>query len=253
MSAHPARQLAQTLCDTTEQVLLPIIPDWIRAQSGTGLQARLRTRPLVRVGAGRATHHQVDLGSGKHWITFGAKMVADKLAPELCGSWLSTREILARGYFQRQVSVANLLAHTGCHEFAHFLQTISGARLRGSVHNPAFYRILDDLHHSGTAERFRSGLLDLARARGQALATVPVTMPNPQADLAQFQPGDRVRFGRDNRLQGQVTRINRKTCSVQGTGPCQGLRYRVSPQALAHAPPSVLEPGDDGNRRSVSG
>jgi hypothetical protein len=234
MSEHEARQLAQTLCDTTELVLLPIIPAWARRHGGECWKTGRQPRPILRVGGGRATHHRFDFGSGEHRITFGVKMVADKLVPEACGSWLSTREILGRGYFQGQVSVANLLAHTGCHEFAHFLQTVSGGRRRGSVHNAAFYRILDDLHGIGVADSFRQALLDLARNRGQVLATDSVTMPDPKSRLARFQPGDLVCFGRDNTLEGRVTRINRKTCSVQGTGPCRGSRYRVSPQVLVH-------------------
>lgn len=233
MNSH-ARQLTQTLCDTTTAMLVPTIPDWARAHGADPLQNGRPIRPIIRVGSGRATHHRHDLRSGEHWITFGTKMVADKLTPEACGSWLSTREILDRGYFGGQVSVANLLAHTGCHEFAHFLQTLAGARRRGSVHNAAFYRILNSLHDSGVADRFRQALIELARRRGLPLATVPVAMPDLQHSLEQFRPGDRVRFGRDNALQGQVTAINRKTCSVQGTGACRGMRYRVSPQALVH-------------------
>lgn len=234
MSEHQARQLAQTLCDTTELILLPIIPEWAHRNGGEAWRAGGKPRPTIRVGAGRATHHRFDLNSGEHRITFGAKMVADKLVPQACSSWLSTREILGRGYFGGQVSVVNLLAHTGCHEFAHFLQTISGGRHRGSVHNASFYRIVDELHESGIADEFRQALLDLARNRGQVLASEPVTMPDPKERLAQFRPGDPVCFGHGNSLEGRVTRINRKTCSVQGTGPCKGVRYRVSPQVLTH-------------------
>ncbi|WP_246065442.1 hypothetical protein [Hydrocarboniclastica marina] len=230
MSVHQARELAQTLCDTTELVLLPIIPAWTQRYSRK--RAAKYPRPAIRVGGGRATHHRFDLHSGEHSITFGAKMVADKLDPRACASWLSTREILARGYFDGRVSAANLLAHTGCHEFAHLVQTVSGGRTRGSVHNSAFYRILDDLHRDGIADGFRQSLLELARNRGQMIPDASVQIADPREALASFKPGDVVCFGRNNELQGKVTRVNRKTCSVQGTGPCEGRRYRVSPQAL---------------------
>ena len=234
MSDHQARQLAQTLCDATEQVLLPTIPAWTRSHDVERLGSGQLPRPTLRVGGGRATHHRFDRHSGEHSITFGIKMVADKLAPADCGSWLSAREILGRGYFEGQISAANLLAHTGCHEFAHFLQTITGGRRRGSVHNRAFYRILDTLHRQQIAEDFRLGLLDLVRSRGLALSVHVVRMPDPDASLARFSPGDLVFFGRGNTLEGRVTRINRKTCSVQGVGRCKGMRYRVSPQFLLH-------------------
>lgn len=234
MSEHLARQLTQTLCDTTELILLPTIPVWARHHVVQRIKTGGFPRPTIRMGGGRATHHRFDRGTGEHSITFGVKMVADKLSPADCGSWLSTREILGRDYFGGEISVANLLAHTGCHEFAHFLQTVGGGRQRGSVHNAVFYQILDDLHDQGIAEAFRQGLVDLARNRGQALPVAPVTMPDPGEKLSRFQPGDLVCFGRKNQLQGRVTRINRKTCSVQGTGRCMGMRYRVSPHVLAH-------------------
>lgn len=234
MNEHHALPLAQTLCDVTELVLLPIIPEWAREYSRGQSQVNIYSRPTVRVGNGRATHHRLDLVSGEHRITFGVKMVADKMVPEACGSWLSTREILARQYFRGEVSVANLLAHTGCHEFAHYLQTVAGARRRGSVHNAAFYRILDDLHNSGVANLFRQSLRDLARNRGLRLSSKSVALPDTQTSLARFQPGDLVCFGQDSELQGQVIRVNNRTCSIQGTGPCEGMRYRVSPQLLLH-------------------
>lgn len=230
MSSRQAHQLAQSLCESTRLVLLPDTASWLRRHA-TRARAGMPVSPLeLRVGHGRATHHRFDYRSGEHRITFGVKMVADKLDPANCGGWLSTREIIGRRYFGGEVSVANLLAHTGCHEFAHFIQTLAGARRRGQVHNGAFYRILDELHTSGAAGAFRDHLLERSASRGYPLATAAVGVADWRGHLSRFEVGDPVRFGRS--LEGRITRINRKTCTVEGTGPCRGLRYRVSPQLL---------------------
>lgn len=185
--------------------------------------SRLRTR----VGRGRATWHRYDPRRDEHCITIGALMVADKADPSQCGGWLSTREIRNRGYFNGEVSELNLLAHGCCHEFAHLLQTRAGGRRYGEVHNAAFYEWLNRLYESGSAGELRAGLAGAASARNVALSSTPVSPVAEAAALERFWPGDRVRFGPG--LQGRIRRVNRRTCTVDGTGPCRGRRYRVPP------------------------
>ncbi|WP_218668153.1 hypothetical protein [Vreelandella utahensis] len=187
---------------------------------------RLRTR----VGSGRATWHRYDPRRDDHCITIGALMVADKAQPALCGGWLSMREIQGRGYFGGTVSELNLLAHGCCHEFAHLLQTRAGGRRYGQVHNAVFYQWLDRLHQSGSATTLRSRLAEAAAAEGLPLATTPVTPAAETEALTRFSPGDRVAFGQG--LQGRIRRVNRRTCTVDGTGPCRGRRYRVPPRMM---------------------
>ena len=207
--------IAQLMCHATEQTLAPL---------ANGVALRLR------VGSGRATYHRYDPATGEHRINYGVRMVADKASPEACAAWLSAREIHGRGYFGGVLSESNLLAHTCCHEFAHLLQTLEGQRHRGSVHNGAFYRLLDDLHANGHAEALRGALHQHAVSMAQPPATVAVAVKETTARASGFEHGDHVRFGRG--LQGRVLRVNRKTCTVEGTGPCRGRRYRVSPQLL---------------------
>lgn len=188
------------------------------------------TRLRTRVGRGRATWHRYDPRRDDHCITIGLLMVADKAEPALCGGWLSAREIRGRGYFGGEVSELNLLAHGCCHEFAHLLQTRAGGRRYGEVHNAVFYQWLDRLHQSGSAGALRSSLAEAATARSLPLATEPVTPTADTEALMRFSPGDRVRFGQG--LQGRVRRVNRRTCTVDGTGPCRGRRYRVPPPMM---------------------
>lgn len=186
---------------------------------------RLRTR----IGSGRATWHRYDPRPDEHCITIGARMVADKAQPALCGGWLSAREILGRGYFEGGLSELNLLAHGCCHEFAHLLQTRAGGRRKGEVHNAAFYQWLDRLHSAGAAHSLRARLAEQARAQGWVLSTDRVSVAAETA-LRDFSVGAQVRFGPG--LQGRIRRVNRRTCTVDGTGPCRGRRYRVPPQMM---------------------
>jgi hypothetical protein len=212
-----ARALGELMCTVTEQVL------WSSS-----------CRELVcRVGSGQATYHRFDPHSGQHQITYGARMIEAKHRPETASGWLSGREIQQRGYFDGQLSPLNLLAHTCCHEFAHLLQHSAGQRFRGSVHNRHFYRILDDLHASGRAGEAREALSDLAARHELPLSPDGFALPDPTIDRANWAVGDSVSFaaGRGER-QGDILRVNRKTCTVRGTGLSRGVRYRVPMQLL---------------------
>ncbi|TVP54736.1 MAG: hypothetical protein EA349_10715 [Halomonadaceae bacterium] len=215
------------MSDTTEQVL------WQGWQQAGGYHL---TRLTCRPGRGRATYHRHDPGAHHHEIVYGTHMVADKADPGHCAGWLSTREIRQRGYWQGEVSMLNLLAHTCCHEFAHLQQSLTGVRRRGQVHTPRFYQLLDDLHQCGAADTVRDTLFELARARQLPLSATPHTLPaEPRERLAAYAPGDAVLFGQAPDVRtGQVIRVNRKTCTVMGTGRHRGLRFRVPPGLLWH-------------------
>jgi len=216
-------QLGELLCDATHEILWASHADDVRRQQAN-------TVLHCRVGPGRATYHRFDPRRQHHLITYGARMVAAKQHPEHAVGWLSSREIQQRRYFHGELSTLNLLAHTCCHEFAHLLQQVAGRRYRGSVHNRHFYRMLDDLHRQGGAEQVRAYLQDGARRQGLALSAAAFP-PVVAAPVTLWQVGDRVSFGEPPQLkQGQVLKVNRKTCTVacaSGTA-----RYRVPMQML---------------------
>src|SRR5690554_2366122 len=212
------RTIARLMCHTTQQVL------WEHYRPNLHSGSRLVCRP----GSGRATYHRFDYRTRDHLITYGVRMVAAKHDPATAAGWLSTREIRSRGYFNGEVSVLNLLAHTCTHEFAHLLQQHDGKRYHGSVHNHHFYRLLDQLNHSGLADRVRQHLDTSARDHGLALDTSPMALPAADAQAQQWQRGQKVCFGEGtSRREGEIVRINRKTCTVAGTGASRGLRFRV--------------------------
>ena len=232
LSTQTALGLGELMCSVTRHCLWQPAEHWVRERSpGSSL--------YCRVGSGQATYHRFDPRNTQHQITYGVRMIAAKHQPETASGWLSGREIQKRGYFGGQLSTLNLLAHTCCHEFAHLLQQSAGQRFRGSVHNRHFYTILDELHESGAAETTRNALADQARQRGLALPDILFEPADTRQHLARWQVGDTVRFGAGRReLHGEIIRVNRKTCTVDGIGPSRGVRYRVPVQMLSRLTPA---------------
>lgn len=213
-------QLGQLMCDATQNVL------WSRYR-GLVRDATPKAELSCRPGRGKATYHRYHPRERVHLITYGLQMIAAKHDPVGAAGWLSTREIRGRGYFDGEVSVLNLLAHTCNHEFAHLLQQNAGKRFHGSVHNRHFYGLLDHLNAQGEADAVRDYLRDQARSR--QLMLPDETLPIIEAPaIPDWQTGDPVSFGsHDTYREGRIRRINRKTCTVDGTGRWAGTGYRV--------------------------
>lgn len=231
LPTETAASLGKLMCAVTRDHLWQPAKAWIRERHPGSLLH-------CRVGSGQATYHRFDAHTGQHLITYGARMIAAKHRPETASGWLSGREICKRGYFDGELSTLNLLAHTCCHEFAHLLQQCAGQRYRGSVHNRHFYTILDELHESGAARTTRAALARLAGEQGVALPDTPFAPVDTRQQLARWQVGDTVRFGTGRReLHGEIVRVNRKTCTVDGIGPSKGVRYRVPVQMLSPLTP----------------
>lgn len=225
-----ARAIGQLLCETTEQLLWQPAAGWVRERSPT---ATLH----CRTGSGLATYHRLDRLTGEHLITYGARMIEAKQSPATASRWLSAREIRERGYFGHELSTLNLLAHTCCHEFAHLLQQVAGQRTRGSVHNRHFYRILDQLHATGTAARVRLHLEDQAEQRGLPVDDTVITPCLPPLPKQNWAVGETVWFDtRSGSVVGEIQRVNRRTCTVAGIRQWRGARYRVSPELLRRDP-----------------
>ncbi|WP_404366594.1 hypothetical protein [Marinobacter sp.] len=231
LTRHDARTLGQLLCDTTEEVLWAPSRDRIRRQ-------RPGARLECRVGSGQATWHRFDPALRQHCITYGVRMILAKYQADTAAGWLSAREIRKRRYFDGRVSTRTLLAHTCCHEFAHLLQQVAGQRLRGSVHNQHFYHILDELHASGAASEVKDRLTEGALKNGLPFPDSSFESPPALVSQTLWQAGDRVTFGSRGRCHtGLIQRVNRKTCTVKGTGPSTGLRYRVPFSLLSRPEP----------------
>lgn len=149
--ALKARQIARILCDATTQVLWRAWKERLQA-------VRPDVSMTARVGAGQATNHRMDRRNGRSVLTFGRLMVASKFDPAKRARWRTCKEVTHRGYFDRSTNFLSVMSHTAIHEFAHLFQVANNDRLPGSVHNPAFYSVLDELHRNGDAERVKAFL-----------------------------------------------------------------------------------------------
>lgn len=212
------------MCEATENVLWSHIRLWLKFRGRHSLNCR--------VGSGEATYYTTR-GKGKHVMTFGARMVASKFNPEFAPQWRTGSEIIKRAYFGGELDLPGLLAHTCCHEFAHLVQCVNGWISYGSVHNDAFYRILDRIHQSGKAEEVRQYLLKRASQEAIELSFdehAPALVMAPE-----FCLGDQVFFEYKGRqVQGEVIKLNRKTVNVKPLTP--GVRaeyFRISPHYLS--------------------
>lgn len=217
------KQIAEILCQASERLLWQHCQTW-------AYDKKPQTQLHFRVGTGRATYHSVT--GNQHIITFGQKMVLDKHNPVRAREWVTYKEIEARQYFSSQPSFTNILAHTCCHEFAHFIQTINGWWRRRSVHNKSFYHILDRLHHSGKAAELETLII-----QQHQLHKLPIQFSQSahhEYSNKQFNIGDNVCFMRQKKLiQGRVKRINQYTLSIYPVDPTDPvLYYRVPPSQV---------------------
>lgn len=208
-------RIAEIMCESTEAVLWSSVREWADAR-------RAGVRFTTRAGTGRKTYHQDRTSEMR--ITFGRLMVEDKCGPHAATRaprWLGSREVAERGYFNGELTPLNLLAHTVCHEFAHAVQCLKGDRLPGSVHNEAFYRILDRLHASGLADQVRSYIARSCERQGIALPDIAFRdlRATCAEQRATFYSGDDVTFERrgGERLSGAIERCGPKRAVVRLT------------------------------------
>lgn len=187
--------VAKAMCRVTDELL------W-KPRIGWALKHNPTADLKVRVGSGKATYlaHRHDVErDARMTLTYGAKMVASKTDPVKLCQWTTGREVSERGYYEGELTLLNVLAHTMAHEFGHFVQVILGRRYSGSVHNHEFYKILDRIHNSGEGDRIRTALDDRCLAENINLREV--------AHSAQIESEPALRFS-DIRIHQELLFIN---------------------------------------------
>lgn len=189
-------------------------------------------KPLqARVGSGMATYFKPQRGTDI--IVFGRKMVASKCVAH-AGQWLSYRELSQYNFFDGYASPLNLLAHTVCHEFAHYIQAHYQQRRHGQVHNVHFYHHLRTLYAQGLAAQVQQYLAQalpaLAALRPIASHSSPALVG---AEPHQFSVGQHISFYHKGELvQAEVTRVNQKTLSAKPLGHRGKAYWRVPPHLV---------------------
>lgn len=137
-------EIAKLMVKATQVVLYQQQVAWLK-------ESHPDTTLLVRVGDGLGTHC-TRYTKREYAITYGIDMIADKLDSENCGAdWTTHKEIVSRNYFNGSTTIQKLLAHTVIHEYAHFFQFLTDSVKKNSIHNAAFYQIVDNLYMAGLA------------------------------------------------------------------------------------------------------
>jgi len=159
MNLGQAKAITNIMCTLTTTILLEHVRPWLATKSDCPIRLN------VESGRGNKTYHK-RMKPNHHKIIYGPGMVLSKYENSTDCIWLSEKEINNRGYYEGDTSMPSLLAHTCCHEFAHFIQTLNGWRRRGQVHNEEFYSILDRIHSNQVAEKVRGALYSEMIKRG---------------------------------------------------------------------------------------
>lgn len=242
MTSINAKRVAHHMCTIThEHMWIPRI-QWAKR--------RIPTVSLkIRAGTGKATYlaHPVIQGSSKSkrpfecTLTYGVKMIESKCKSNEALGWLSAREIVSRNYYQGEVSLLNLLSHTIIHEFGHFIQCLMGERTDNSVHNDAFYAILDRAHSRGHGEKVRQALHELCLKDGIDLSSINFEKElQARSECLQMQdiiPGQLFNVKHPeykNYNPYRVEKKNRTTVRIVSTKKgFESLAFKAKPSALA--------------------
>lgn len=143
-------------------------------------------------------------------------MIASKFKAHEIHDWLTSREISRYKYFDGEITLLNVLTHTICHEFSHFIQQIHGQSFRGSIHNSYFYTILDSFYSNFTADKVRSELA--IRCQQKQIQLEFDNSKLPLSIQTHYQKDDKISFQHGNKTRhGVITNVNRKTVTVVTT------------------------------------
>lgn len=200
--------VGEAMCAGLNEILWPQRQLWLTANTGKTI--------LCKVGSGQATYFKPQ--TKVDTIVFGKKMVASK-CQNFAGPWLSYRELVRFNYFGGNTSPLNLLAHTVCHEFAHYVQSHCRQRRRGSVHNADFYRYLSDIHRLGLAQQLRQYLLEKVPSLAELQPLEQKVETSTVTKVPALRAGDTVSFNyKRKQITATVIRVNRKTVSATAAG-----------------------------------
>ncbi|MDH5393091.1 MAG: hypothetical protein OEY11_07905 [Gammaproteobacteria bacterium] len=202
------QQIAQILCTITNQL---IADESIQFNDLSLQKVKLKSR----VGSGLSTYCRHELKKNTFTITYGKKMIKSKFNQNEVKHWLTYREIIKRHYYNGEISVANLLAHTICHEFSHLIQQLSGWHKRGSIHNHQYYKILDYMHDAKIAENIKARLVAQCLKSGIDIEYDILTRPQLAPANKTFIINDTISFEHKQKTYtGKVVKVNRKTLIV---------------------------------------
>ena len=174
----------------------------------------------VRLGSGRQTYFTTR--NKKPLINYGLKTIDHAISnPDNLSEYTHTKEIKKFNFFDGRITTKNFLVSMVLHEYAHYIQHLQGGYSKGSIHNSAFYAILNDLYREGYHNEVKNFLnsdmtfdkLPDYESRGNS---------NIENLKKSIRVGDRVTFSSRSgkTITEKVVRVNQKTVSTE--------TYRIS-------------------------
>lgn len=215
-----AERAAMILCKLGETHLWHPRLDWaLKLAPGINL--------YFRVGSGRQTCH-VARGDA-HSITIGVECVREILhSPKHASAWLSYDELKQYDYFANRLEPAELLVHTLCHEFAHFVQAVLGRREPGQQHDKVFYTILNRIHQRGHSDAILLEFKKQCVSAGLSLDYEDIS-----SNLIYGRIGERVLARTADRIiAGRIMHTNKRSVTVRFRGNGVEHQIRISPCLL---------------------
>ena len=202
------KDIALILCEITDD----LINDQAINFNNLSLE---NTKLTCRAGGGLATYCKHDISNHLFTITYGKKMIMSKFNENELQHWLTYREIIKNSYFSSDTSIASVLTHTICHEFSHLLQQLCGWHIKGSVHNPEFYKILNYFHDEGIAEKIKNELIKRCIKSNISLKFEYLKSEIIRREEYIFDINDEISFlHKKKTYNGKVIKINKKTIIV---------------------------------------
>jgi hypothetical protein len=221
--------IARAMCKVTNDLLWKPRINWAIKHNST---ADL----TIRVGSGNKTYVSHKRDSAKNasmTLTYGAKMVADKMDPDRMAIWRTSREVFERKYYGGQLTLLNVLGHTMAHEFGHFVQVILGRRYSGSVHNEEFYTILDRIHASGEGDAIRDALYSECMKHSIDLSLITAGQTGLGRLTGKLPTGEQALKITDIRKDQQLWFLDERLQSVGPVIVREKLRTRVMVESVA--------------------
>lgn len=196
--------VANLLCQATIQVLHK---DHQHLEAQTPLS--------VRVGSGRSTYHKHNKLNNTSLINYGARAVFEKIENKNMLSYGTAKEIQKYKFFDGKITSKTLLVAVVLHEYAHYIQVLSGYRAAGSVHNEHFYCILKELYSKGYDKKVldflnQDEVFNQIEERNSHQHEAKI-----QNDTTPVNVGDFISFNYKGReITEQVNKVNRVTVSA---------------------------------------
>jgi len=159
-------------------------------------------------------------------LVYGRLCLEDMFNEDQYWRWKSYQELYKYGYLTEtagadcsSLSPLQHLCHIVLHEFSHFIQAVLGQRYDGSVHNHAFYQILqrsyDDAEHKSVLQYIIRHCQSCPETSAALQQSYPSRQHLSDEPTHNFNRGQTIGFTyRGQCYQGTIARLNKQRATI---------------------------------------